>query len=79
VSASSTDLLQRVDALSTAGDLDQWLVDRPRYELKAVCRFDQLRRFVDELQDLPWTVIITDFQIDTTADQRLRVRLELTV
>lgn len=76
VSASaSAGVIERVDALPQARDLDDWLSGRPQYELVASCRFEALRRFAEGLNGLPWKLIVTDFDIQSTDRGTLEVTL----
>jgi len=60
--------------------LTDWLQGRPRQQLVVECNYEQLGRLTRGLDQLPWRVVVTEFEVQTTSapgPRPLRARLVL--
>jgi len=70
---------RKADGFTPVKSLDAWLLQRPRYEMQLTCGFAGLQRLINAFDRLPQRVIVTDFHIEQTKHNRLKVRLILGV
>lgn len=70
---------RKADGFTPVKSLDAWLLQRPRYEMRLTCGFAGLQRLINAFDRLPRRVIVTDFHIEQTKRNRLKVRLILGV